>query len=209
MLFNLLLIVHVFSGALVLLMSVFVLLTKKGSLRHRQMGRLFYYGMAGVCLTACPMSIIHINVLLFFIALFSFHRTYVGVRFAGVHHHADFKRDKKIAYIMSALSAIFFLIGIMGFQVDGSQKIVLLIFAPLSLLNCLQELKYYSQLEGHGQSRRTMHLRAMLGGVTAAYTAFLVVVIPAPSEYEFVVFLTPALVLTWIRVYWERRIKKQ
>ena len=79
----------------------------------------------------------------------------------------------------------------------------------LSLSNCLQEIKYYSQPERHGPSRRTMHLRAMIGGVTAAYTAFLVVVIPVPSEYEFVVFLTPALVLTWTRVYWERRIKKQ
>ena len=141
MLFNLLLIVHVFSGALVLLISVFALLTQKGSLRHRQVGRLFYYGMAGVCLTACLMSIIHINVLLLFIALFSFHRTYVGFRFAVVHHHVDFKQDKKIAYMMIALSAIFFLIGVMGFHVDSSQQIVLLVFAPLSLFNCLQELK--------------------------------------------------------------------
>ena len=65
------------AGTIALLAAAFAICSEKGKKIHINAGRTYYWGMAGIFLTALPMSIITSNVFLFLIAFFSFYLAFL------------------------------------------------------------------------------------------------------------------------------------
>lgn len=204
MIFNILLVIHIICGTTALISALLAICIKKGAKLHRTSGRFFYYGMLGIFLTALPMSIIHPDLSLFFIALFSFHRAFTGLRFAVVRDQSKRQIDKIICIAMFLISIVMIFLGAFGFGVDNSQQIVLIAFGILSIIVARRELTYYRTENPNPKMRIAMHLSSMLGGTIAVITAFLVVNIQI--EHEFIVFILPTVVLVPFIIYWNRKV---
>ncbi len=65
--------IHIACGFTSLFSAFGALLSSKGQSRHRQFGRLFFYAMTCVFVTAIPLSIIKNNLFLFLVAIFSYY----------------------------------------------------------------------------------------------------------------------------------------
>lgn len=76
-----LLFVHVAAGSVALLAALVAISLSKGSTRHGQVGRVYFWAMMTVAATAVPVSILRPNLMLFFVALFSSYMAYAGWRF--------------------------------------------------------------------------------------------------------------------------------
>ena len=74
--------IHILAGTIALFAAAFAICSEKGKKIHITAGRTYYLGMAGIFLTALPMSIITSNIFLFLIAFFSFYLAFAGRRFA-------------------------------------------------------------------------------------------------------------------------------
>ena len=81
-LISILLLFHILSGSLTLISSALSIYSKKGQRTHRFFGKIYFWGMVGVFLTAIPLAIFKLNVFLLLIAIFSFYLAFAGMRFA-------------------------------------------------------------------------------------------------------------------------------
>ena len=79
---HLLLTLHILFGSLALIASVLAISNKKGKQAHRLFGKIYFWGMVGVFITAVPLAIFKLNVFLLLIAIFSFYLAFAGMRFA-------------------------------------------------------------------------------------------------------------------------------
>ena len=81
-LIRILLLFHILCGSLSLISSALSISSKKGQRTHRFFGKIYFWGMVGVFLTAIPLAIFKLNVFLLLIAIFSFYLAFAGMRFA-------------------------------------------------------------------------------------------------------------------------------
>ena len=95
-LFNVLLIIHITGGFLALGSAFVAVLTKTFNASHKwhiYSGKLYILGMIVIFFTAVPMTILHPNLFLFLIAIFSFYLGMMGWRFAknrkGIPNRVD------------------------------------------------------------------------------------------------------------------------
>ncbi len=76
------LVVHIAAGLLALLAGSTALATEKGGPLHRSAGRVFFWAMVTVALTALVIASLRPNAFLFTIALFSLYLVFAGKRAA-------------------------------------------------------------------------------------------------------------------------------
>ncbi len=209
-LFSLLLMVHIAAGAATLLSALVAIVAKLADTAHRHhviAGRVFFYGMALIFVTALGMSLIRFNVPMLFIAIFSFYFAWMGRRFAVNRRGTPSQVDRVIVPLMLL---IFLLMAISGFVMlivyEQDFGIVSIIFGVIGVVNAYGDWQILRQGGIKGKQRIAEHLGKMLGGTIAAVTAFLVVNVE--FEPAFVVWLLPTLLLTPLIVIWSRKIER-
>ena len=72
--FNALLVLHIISGTATLLSALIAILSKATNTAHRWhvlSGRIFFYGMTGIFMSALGMSLIRFNPPMLFVSIFS------------------------------------------------------------------------------------------------------------------------------------------
>ena len=78
--FELLLYPHIAGGFLALLVAPVAMIVKKGGPAHRTWGKVFFYSMVVVAVTALGMSAIKSNLFLAMVGIFSFYMAASGYR---------------------------------------------------------------------------------------------------------------------------------
>lgn len=78
--FNYFLITHIICGSIGFIVAPIALMLKKGSKGHKKWGKIFFYAMTGVALTAIVMAPVKHNIFLTGIAVFSFYLAFSGFR---------------------------------------------------------------------------------------------------------------------------------
>jgi len=81
---DILLSTHILAGTIALFCAGLALLSEKGKKFHVLSGRIYFWCMAAIFLTAIPMSIINSNTFLFLIAIFSFYLAFAGIKIEKV-----------------------------------------------------------------------------------------------------------------------------
>ncbi|MDX5443010.1 MAG: hypothetical protein LPJ89_04420, partial [Hymenobacteraceae bacterium] len=76
LIFKLLLGLHVAAGITALVAGTAAWLTVKGSRKHSLSGRVFFFSMMAVVVTAVVVAVFRFNLFLLLIAAFSFYMTY-------------------------------------------------------------------------------------------------------------------------------------
>ena len=162
--------------------------------------------MAGIFLTALPMSIITSNIFLFLIAFFSFYLAFAGRRFA--------QNRKGIASTVDWIAVGFMITAGLGMWVlavfysieNNSQYITLSVFGFIAIALGYTDFKTYKQQEATGKKRIARHLTNMLAGTIAVVTAVLVVNVD--MEPQWLPWVLPTLLITPVIIYWNWKVMK-
>ena len=78
--FRAVLTIHILFGAVALFVAPAAMLTRKGGLWHRRWGKIYFWSMAVVAVTAVGLSLIRSGLFFLLVALFSFYLAFTGYR---------------------------------------------------------------------------------------------------------------------------------
>lgn len=205
--FNVLLLIHIVAGTAALTAAAVAVTSKTLDIVHRwhvYAGKVFFWAMVAIFLTAIPMSLIQGNAPLFFIAIFSFYFALAGWRFAKNRRGTPQPIDWLAAGTMAVASVVMIGFGIFIMVGGNLSGVILLVFGILGAVTSRSDLQTLRDDGVKGKERVANHLSRMLGGTIATVTAF--VVTNVTLEPVIIVWLAPTIILTPIIIWWERRL---
>ena len=194
---------HVFAGFTALTTGLVPMFSKKGSRTHTTWGKVFYWAMFVVALTALIRFQMKLNLIfLAGIAVFSFYNTFTGVRLV---HRKDNPKPKFIDWfgailmVISSMGMLYF--SYLAYRNNNVFYMTLfVIFGLFMLLLSLEDLRVFAgkkQIDNDVplQTRYWFqnHISRMGGAYIATVTAFLVVNNP-PQIPGLVVWIAPGVI---------------
>lgn len=206
-LFKIILVIHIIAGSVGLFTGTINIIRKKGDKPHRLVGKYFFYSMIINAVAGFVMSILHNNLFLLIIAVFSFYMTATGQRFLSLKRLNYGQKAKRIDWMLSFIMILFALFFIAyGFYLltnDINFGIILLVFGIISILMARMDINIYNGKIKVKNYWLLIHIQRMIGAYIAAFTAFLVV----NNNYlpPLVAWLLPTVILTPLIFYWSRK----
>ena len=170
---------HIIFGTIALVASTLALVSKVSALSHRLhivSGFAFVIAMTGIFATAVPLSVIHPNLFLRLIAIFSLYLALSGWRFARNRSGEASLVDYVLVWGMTIAGVSMIIFGGLLFARSSSMAIVLSVFGIIGVL--LSQIHRRSLGRAKASQRIVMHLTLMLGGTVAAWTALTVTQVP-------------------------------
>ena len=205
---RLLLLIHIIAGFTALTAAAVATLSKTLDIPHRwhvYSGRVFFWGMVGVFITAIPLAIIRPNTFLFLIAILSFYFALAGWRYGTHRPGTPRPLDWVSGGVMVLVAAIMILFGLFLLSRGNTNGITMIVFGAIGATLSLADLRNLRHGGARGSERIAQHLTMMLAATIATLTAFLVTNVTVRPE--FIVWLAPTLVITPMIVVWNRRIR--
>jgi uncharacterized membrane protein len=201
------LVLHVLSGAIALGAALVAATNKKGATTHRQIGQVFFWAMVGVAVTAIPVTFVRPNPFLFFIALFSFYMAFAGYR-RGRKRHIDDAVDVVGAWLMIVFAIAMVAYGVFMIASGDPLGWALASFGGLGATFGIEDV-VRARRPGTHSAKVKVHLARMLGGTIATVTAVLVQQVTPLVESslgQVALWLGPTIVLTPLIFVWNWRI---
>lgn len=192
---------HVISGYSALTAGGFAIAARKGGRTHRMTGKIFFYAMLGVSLTALYISVVKSNTFLLHVGIFSFYQVYGGWRVLRQRDHLAAWFDWLLVIVA----------GINGMAMVATLNVVLMVFGAISLSLVWGDIRLHSKAARGKAIPPTAwlkkHIGMMMGAFIATITAFLVVNITEVQPY-WLVWLTPTFVLVPVLIYHQRKVDR-
>lgn len=207
LLFKILLVIHIIAGSIGLFTGTINIIRKKGDKPHVLVGKFFFYAMIINAIAGFIMSILHDNLFLLIIAVFSFYMAVTGQRFLYLKKLDKGQKPKTIDWAVTITMicfAIFFIIyGIALLVNHNNFGIVLLVFGFISIQMARKDIATYRGRVKYKNYWLLIHIQRMIGAYIAALTAFLVV----NNTYlpGIVAWLLPSVILTPLIFYWSKK----
>jgi uncharacterized membrane protein len=174
--------VHITAGASAFALAPVALLTAKGGQAHRRWGKIYFWAMAVVAVTALVMAAYRPVLFLALVAVFSFYSTFVGYRVLG--QKAAYKGEKTataldwfaagFTFVSSAILAALGAVRLESVQQLGVPAIV---FGCLGMWIAGTAVWKFTHRPKEKMFWWYAHLGGMIGSYIAAWTAFSVVTI--------------------------------
>lgn len=174
--------VHIAAGTAAFALAPLALITAKGGKAHRRWGKIYFWAMAVVTITALVMAIYLPVLFLALVAVFSFYAAFVGYRVLG--QKAAYKGEKTVkpldwfaagfTFIASALLAVLGLVKPSAVQNLGIPAMVFGVIGMWIAANAAWKFTHHPKEKMFWWYA---HLAGMLGSYIAAWTAFSVVTI--------------------------------
>ena len=211
-----LLIIHVAAGGISLVTGLISILSLKGSKVHKKSGKIYFYSMTIVFVTAIIIASYRFNRFLFLIAFLSYYSVFAGVRklrLKNLHKNQKPKWYDWTAGIINGIANLFFIgLGIYysienGFFSGGA--LLSVGFGIGGLLISYVNLKPFIIKPNKSYHWYLSHIGNMFGGYIATSTAFLSTLI---SKYEimnpFLGFALPSIIGVPVLIYWINKTEK-
>lgn len=216
---NALIISHVVAGVTTLfsgLLAAFV--GKKGGKLHRQVGRVFYWSMFWIFISALLIiSFVRFNAFLLVIAVFSWYMTFSGVRVLKMKKTMKAKPIDWIAVIITLVAGIAFIGMGLNYQLQESWSSVVgylcFFFGFFTTQTAWENIKGFRR--GVDQEKMWWwfaHMNSMCGALIASITAFAVQngqIFKLPSEMMWLPWVIPTLVGAPLISYSMNKYRKQ
>jgi hypothetical protein len=186
---------HIACGFTALTSGLIPMVSRKGSLLHRRGGWVFVAGMAGVFVSAIPLSWLSHNWFLFCIAIFSGYLTFSGFRMPA-RKQGQHWPDSLVAGLTALVS-----LGMIGYAVwllsqgQMGTSIVLAVFGSISLLFSGRDS--YEAWRGVPPDQHAWlfgHIVRMGGAYIASFTAFAVTTLDQTPWPGIINWLLPTVV---------------
>jgi uncharacterized membrane protein len=202
---------HAASGTVALIIAPLAMVAKKGGNWHRLWGKVFFYGMVVVAVTAVFLAIVHPkNFWLALIAVFSFHMVASGYRSLYLKKlHEGLKPDQLDLWLhgLAGLVNLGLLIWGLSHMVMGvrnTQSILFLVFGLIGMGMVFMNLNKFYKRKHDKREWFFGHMTGFLGGYIATLSAFSAVNIGRwfPSIPAWLVWLWPTLIGIPLIVIW-------
>jgi uncharacterized membrane protein len=174
--FHFALLLHIVNGTVALVIAPLAMITVKGGLWHRRWGKIYFWAMAGVALTATVMCFIRSGVFLFLIAIFSFYMAltgYTALRRKRLEDRPGLL-DWCAAIAMLLAGIAFVATGVLDANL-GSQRWVRIVFGSIGLVLSGVDIRRFFKPSQGKRSWMFAHMGRFLGAYIATVTAFSVV----------------------------------
>ena len=207
MLFNTLLTLHIIAGFTALISALVAIFSKVLDVAHQwhvYSGRLYFWAMFGVFVTAIPMSLLHPNLFLFLISIFSFYLALSGWRFAKNRRGTPQFIDWTKTAVMSATALVMILYGSYMLMNSNTNGITIMVFGLFGAYSGYRDFNRLRAGGLRGKARIAEHLSSMMGATIATLTAFIVT--NFTFQPDFVLWLSPAALITPIIFWWKRQL---
>lgn len=206
-----LLILHIVAGTTALVSGLLAILTAKGKRLHRKSGRLYFWAMITVGLTAIPLALMKENWFLFGVAFLSAYLSYAGKRSIDT----KLKGWKGFDYAVMGICLLAGL-GMLAWGISGIVRgqigmfPVLITFGGLLTGATLQDAFVPFRRKPLTKGAYILlHISRMGGSYIAASTAFLVV--NWQSNPQFIAWLLPTVLgtplITYASMKWKRKFR--
>ncbi len=208
-LYSILLTLHIATGSLALLTGTVNMFRQKGGEKHRKMGRLYVRCMMATGVSALVMAQLKPNPFLFIVGVFTIYLVGTANRYIQPAPKEPLLIDWVYTLGMFVFATIFMIWGAHSILHQESMGWVMLTFGGIGWYSVYKDFINYKGRNPERKHRLFTHIGRMIGGYTATLTAVLVVNgdrIPVDVP-EFVLWLSPTLVLTPLSVYWIRQRK--
>ena len=208
-LINILLVLHIIGGFVALITGFIASITAKGKTRHRQSGRLYFWGMTVVFVTAIVIGIARERWFLFMVGFFSYYLVVRGYRILYLKKLGAGQSARWIDWGVAGIAMTFGLALLVWSFLGAPKGIapVALVFGVISMGFAARDIQLFvigPKLKNHWVFG---HITSMGAGYIATWTAFVVTNVhflpPA------VVWLAPTAVGTVCILLAERKYKAQ
>ncbi|WP_372765588.1 hypothetical protein [Litorivivens sp.] len=206
---NLLLLAHVVAAFSALAAGLAAVLSKTFNTSHRVhviCGRIFFWGMFVIFITAVPLSFITGNTFLLLIALFSFYLALSGWCYAKNRKGLTLRLDWLRSIGMLAAAFVMAIYGIDLLSGGDTNGYSMLVFSGIGGALSINDLRIIFTGGAVGAVRIANHLTMMLAATIATITAFLLV--NFSFEPAYILWLAPTVVITPIIVVWNFKIRR-
>lgn len=213
------LILHVISGFLALACGAVAISTKKGKGVHITAGRIYFWSMILVAVTAFYLSVVNVIPFLFLIAVLSFYLTWSGYK--AIHWKNNplpdviFWFDTIVIHLVAFFGILMVILATLTWldihfnDIISSLRIVLLVFGIGTTIFAGEDLiLFYRKSSSSKFLWMYTHIGRMLGAYIATFTAFLVVnahFFPSPL----IAWLGPTVIGTPLIFYWIRKYQQK
>jgi len=205
LIFGVVRLIHIFFGSIALFVAPSAMLTRKGGLWHRRWGKIYFWSMAGVAVTAVVMSLIRSGLFFLLIALFSFYLAFTGYRI--LYRKTPEQRPNRADW--TAVSTV--LIGsltLIGYGVylmlTSSFGTVPIVFGAIGVFFGVADIRAFLHPPTERQAWWYTHMTRMLSAYIATVTAFSVVnfrFLPPVARWLWPTIVGTLGITIWVRYY--------
>jgi hypothetical protein len=199
--------VHIALGTVALLFAPLAMITVKRGLWHRRWGKIYFWAMAGVALTAAILCWLHAGLFLFLIAVFSFYMALSGYRALGRKQPNSKPAPFDFAIAVALALSGGGLVG-NGLAIgEAAERGVRIIFGMLGLWLGLSDVRLFLKYAPSPHGWMLSHMTRFVGAYIATVTAFSVV------NFQFLPYawrwLWPTMFGTLGIIAWRRHYAKK
>jgi hypothetical protein len=202
-------IVHISAGFTAFFVAPVALATLKGGKQHRRWGKVYFWMMAIVALTALVLSVYRPIPFLALVAVFSFYMAFSGYRVLFRKRPTEGQGAKPLDWTGSVLilTASVALIALAAFRptpVWARMAPVALVFGATGIFFGIRDILRFVRPQAEKNFWWFDHMGGMIGSYIAAVSAFSVVnlhFLPPVVRWLWPTFIGVPAILIWIRYY--------
>ncbi len=202
------LLLHILCGTVALIIAPLAMVTVKGGLWHRRWGKIYFWAMAGVALTATVICFIRSGLFLFLIAIFSFYLAltgYIALRRKKPEHRPGWL-DWCTTVAMFLAGAALVASGALDTNPDN-KRWLRIIFGAIGLLLSGMDTRRFFKPSLNKRAWMFEHMTRFLAAYLATVTAFSVVnfqFLPSLWRWLWPTVIGVPLILIW-QAYYKRK----
>ncbi len=205
------LILHILAGSIALLSGPLAIAFKHGGELHRIAGKIFFFAMQTVAVSAIIVGLAHKNYFLFIVAIFSAYLVSTGYRILYLKKLDKGQKPQTIDWIISGTMLFFSFVFIgwgafLAFKAN-SFSLVFFTFGGISFWLVQSDRKLYAAKNLEKNYWLFTHIVKMIAALIAAFTAFLVVNIQ--FQPGFILWVAPSILGGFVIRYFTSRYRKK
>ncbi len=208
-------ITHILAGIFSIISGLMAMLVKKGGKLHIKAGKVYFFGMTYVFISALVLSSIKFIPFLFMIAFLSYYGCYSGVKILKFKRNQKADINDKIAgYITLIMGMVycFYALNLFAQKDETPLRWISLVFGILTVRAAVIGLTQFNLktiFKAKKQTWLAYHLYAMGTSYIAATTAFVVTLGSSLGIDHWLLWIGPTIVGVPIINYWKKKVNPQ
>jgi hypothetical protein len=203
--FKTVLIIHILFGSVALFVAPAAMMTGKGGDWHRRWGKVFFWAITAVAVTAVVLSVIRSGLFFLLIAVFSFYLALTGYRilYRKTAQQRAGKVDWAAASTMIVGSLALIAQGVLA-MMSSSAGVVPLVFGVIGLWLAASDVREFLHHPADKMAWWYSHMTRMMAAYIATVTAFSVVnmkFLPQVTRWLWPTVIGTAAIVIWTRYY--------
>jgi uncharacterized membrane protein len=170
--------IHIIAGSGALIFGAIAFTWRKNTPKHKSVGRIYFWCMTIVFVSAVLLSVLKGLLFLFMIGIFSYYSTLIAYRSLRLKDLHNGQKPLKGDWIIECIAAVTFLglliYGLILLSKENYNGIIPLIFGAFGTLSVWKNIRLFLKPPTKTLYWLKKHIGHMMGSYIGAFTAFLV-----------------------------------